>query len=610
MYGIKRVRATNFRSFRDLDFSPENGKVTFLFGENRDEDESSSNGAGKSSIIKAIIWCLIGKTDDGLSSKAYITTGEDHSSAELTLESEPLGEVIVLTRQIGRKKSTKLSVTLNGSPMGELFDVKEVESWLFNKIGVSKEDISNYYLIDQNNPHSFLSATDANKKAIISRIAGFDFLDAKVEKLKEVRSKQESKLSSLAARKIGAEVTINTLKGNIDRMNESIGTKPIVASKEEIALRDSLEKEAEELEERVTLTTSMTRPDEDQVDMADAYVKELKAKIWKRNQRIEQYNSDSEACFRLMKNNSFECSNCAHENVMNASKEKEYEDQVASNRAKVDELTKEKDSLLVVLEDEEKNTKKLRAKFDKDLLKYNKANASIDVLRDLLHQKTSEYNKIASLIKEKEREEESRLKNLEIVKEWESEKKESEESLETISSEISKIDQRILDANHWIKSMSNGGSFRSSLARKTLKAIEMRINQKLEKFRVGMTLIIDGFTEKATGGFSDKIKISVRNSRGNVQPFAAKSGGQKARLNVCAVLAIMDFFNTVKGVEGLDFLVLDEFLDSMDTLGIRAAEKVLVESQVTSIIVSHVVDAPTYAEGRRVVLENGTSSLD
>lgn len=75
---IQRVEVQGFRSFRELetfDFDASPGLVN-LTGVNDDEPMLGANGAGKSSLWEAILWCLYGSTSTGLKGPEVASWGQ------------------------------------------------------------------------------------------------------------------------------------------------------------------------------------------------------------------------------------------------------------------------------------------------------------------------------------------------------------------------------------------------------------------------------------------------------------------------------------------------------------------------------------------------------
>jgi len=68
MWIPKKLSLYNFLSYREQEFEFVNGQATLIRGINKDDDGQESNGSGKSSLIEAISYSLLGsslkKTND------------------------------------------------------------------------------------------------------------------------------------------------------------------------------------------------------------------------------------------------------------------------------------------------------------------------------------------------------------------------------------------------------------------------------------------------------------------------------------------------------------------------------------------------------------------
>lgn len=62
MFKVYNIKATDFCSFKELDFTPEAEHTTLIFGNNLDNDSQGSNGSGKSALVEAIAFGLTGDT--------------------------------------------------------------------------------------------------------------------------------------------------------------------------------------------------------------------------------------------------------------------------------------------------------------------------------------------------------------------------------------------------------------------------------------------------------------------------------------------------------------------------------------------------------------------
>lgn len=110
-----RLQANNFLSIGSLDFPFEKGLV-LITGENLDAPKASSNGAGKSSILEAIAWCLWGETIRGLKTDSVVNerVGKD-CKVQLTLQENSSTYDIIRTRKCEKDdKPNDLRFLVNG----------------------------------------------------------------------------------------------------------------------------------------------------------------------------------------------------------------------------------------------------------------------------------------------------------------------------------------------------------------------------------------------------------------------------------------------------------------------------------------------------------------
>ena len=60
MWKLEHISAINICSFRELEYSPQQGVTTLIFGQNTDNENQQSNGSGKSTLIEAIALGITG----------------------------------------------------------------------------------------------------------------------------------------------------------------------------------------------------------------------------------------------------------------------------------------------------------------------------------------------------------------------------------------------------------------------------------------------------------------------------------------------------------------------------------------------------------------------
>lgn len=69
---LKRLTIQNFLSIKSINLDLENRGLVLLKGRNLDNESLNNNGAGKSSIIEALVYCLYGRTLRGLKGDAVV----------------------------------------------------------------------------------------------------------------------------------------------------------------------------------------------------------------------------------------------------------------------------------------------------------------------------------------------------------------------------------------------------------------------------------------------------------------------------------------------------------------------------------------------------------
>jgi len=159
---IKNIRIKNFLSYgQDEEFSldfEDLSEVTIIRGE---------NGAGKSSILKALTWGLYGKID-GFTNKNIGNVY--YPKAEVWLDLQVNSKTISIHRKLS---PSKLEVKINGQVLDLPAKVK-IQEELEKEIKMPYQIFSNYVAINSTNFKSILSMTPKDRRSIFELILGFD----------------------------------------------------------------------------------------------------------------------------------------------------------------------------------------------------------------------------------------------------------------------------------------------------------------------------------------------------------------------------------------------------------------------------------------------------
>lgn len=163
---ISKLIIENFFSIEKAEIDLLNRGLVLIEGINNSNDSCSSNGAGKSSIFEAILWCLYEKTLRGYSKDDVINIHRVKSGCAVSLVLED-GSILRRTR---KHPEYKTSFTL---------DEKEVEKdWAEKNIGLSYNSFLYVLMMGQNSGFTLASAKDSDIKSLYSNALLPDSIDA------------------------------------------------------------------------------------------------------------------------------------------------------------------------------------------------------------------------------------------------------------------------------------------------------------------------------------------------------------------------------------------------------------------------------------------------
>ncbi|KKN67577.1 hypothetical protein LCGC14_0460320 [marine sediment metagenome] len=147
------------------------GKVGLVYvtGQNNDSDAASSNASGKSTIYKALTWCLFEECVDGDKADAVIRRGGKSAKVVLPLSRD--GRDPMTIKRVRRKGSTKLTLmNAEGEPMA--VSKAEAQAIIEDYVGLDFQTFRNTVLYGQNDRSRFAdpNTTDGKRKEILRRL--------------------------------------------------------------------------------------------------------------------------------------------------------------------------------------------------------------------------------------------------------------------------------------------------------------------------------------------------------------------------------------------------------------------------------------------------------
>ena len=145
---------------------------------------SGLNGAGKSSLLDAITWCIWGTSRAGDSSDSLIHTGADSMQVEFSFELD--SHVFTIKRKRVKKSGGSTALELwSGSNNLTEGTIKATQEKIIQALHLTFETFSNSSYLRQGHADEFTTKGPTDRKRILADILGLSHYDKLEEKAKE-----------------------------------------------------------------------------------------------------------------------------------------------------------------------------------------------------------------------------------------------------------------------------------------------------------------------------------------------------------------------------------------------------------------------------------------
>lgn len=140
-----------------------------VVGENLDDARASSNGAGKSTWCDALDWCLFGVVPRSDEAHTVMNEQVGKDCCVTVTVSADNGDLVQVTRLREWKGLSGPRLTVNGKEITAL-DARETQKLIEKTLGLDREVFHAAVLSAQGDQFEFAEATDAERKALLTRI--------------------------------------------------------------------------------------------------------------------------------------------------------------------------------------------------------------------------------------------------------------------------------------------------------------------------------------------------------------------------------------------------------------------------------------------------------
>lgn len=207
---LKKILLENFLTYEELEYSFQD-KALLVQGVNLTDKNQKSNGSGKSAIQTGIEFALTASNSRGVNDKELVTYGFDKSKVKLVIECDSRKETLSIEWTIKVKGSNLLSLKINENELS-FSNVNDGKKQILDWLGISKEDLFNYYIINSTRFKSFFGSSNREKVDLINRFSDSSIIDG-LEKIDNSKLEEE---------KENVEISINKIKGGVDAIKEQI----------------------------------------------------------------------------------------------------------------------------------------------------------------------------------------------------------------------------------------------------------------------------------------------------------------------------------------------------------------------------------------------------
>lgn len=280
MWRLRRIIAHNLCAFRELDYHLSQGVTTLVFGDNRDNESQRSNGSGKSALLEAIAVGVTGSPMRKVKNEEVIRDDADECWVCLTFDNDASDELFTVERQLSRKGASIVNCHIERAGRSIETDeavqpsVDAYNKYILEKLGITRDELYNNFLLSKYKYSDFLSSSDKDKKEIINRFSHANLVDQAIEKLVE-------DYNPIGEEVRNAELELAGIDGRINMLQEQIEAEEKNCT--ERAKRK--EEQISDLKSRITKRRSTIReyreeiaagkPIYEKLSMADAAMQQL-----------------------------------------------------------------------------------------------------------------------------------------------------------------------------------------------------------------------------------------------------------------------------------------------------------------------------------------------
>lgn len=562
---FKHISIEGFLSIGKAELDLENNGLVLVSGKNiNPADNSTSNGAGKTSALEAIVYACTGETVRG--TKDVVNCHYPRGmKLELILQRNTDTFTIVRARDHETLK-TMVALYMNGQDISGK-TMKETDDNIIKYIPeLSSSIIGSVIFLGQGLPNKLTNYAPKARKDLLENLAQTSYLIDELKNKVKVRTAQNT-------------VIRGKLESDIYKYNTQISTLTDVISNIRSKATYSLDEINQDIEKYSNQADQLNIDKQNILDDEQAINNDLLKQTRLKSTIEGQYNTlgykqtDLEQKLKKLANNV--CPTC-HRPFENA---------------------------------EEMKLESLKIEKDLEIVKSNRAETRNDLnsFSDILNKKTISRNQLVDKRNKLDAEIitlNNRISNLSIqhgiIENAENEIREHEDTINKDKSLIEDITPKLNEIRESLESIGYvdrlvSKEFKSYL----LEGVIDYLNTKIENYSSIL------FSKNYLKLKSDKSNLSILVDN---KEYEGLSGGEKQKADLCIQFAIRDMLINITGFN-CNLLVLDEVFDNLDETGCTNLLKILnnLFINIDSVfVITHHNDIPIPKDKEIIVIKDGT----
>lgn len=617
----------NFLVIGDAEVDLHNCGLTLIEGRNEDDESANSNGAGKSSLVDALCWCLYGVTGRGVSGDAVINKKakkECHVGVEVWTEGLNCYYI-----ERGRKSSRignnliVQHIIVDGNDVGSGCEltkttVADTQAVVNDLLGCSYEIFtSSIYAVQEKMP-DLPALTDKNLKTLIEEAAGIDKLQraseiahAKYQDCVRLTTETQGKIENLTSELSNNKKLLDDVvyerethirNATIERAQQ-LRYKDLLESelKKTSALPveavEAIEKKKAEIQAKIDEYSFIEAKGAEKQRLAmsaQSHCVMTKKEIEKEKEKIADLNKEINNLEAKIGTHCSECGKVYQAEDLETAK-KAIETQIANKTKEVlkqIEDFKNQVAEAKVLAKDAEDFKKSMPSVTKLMSAMNELNERLKKNQDVQFQIDTQKRELQNLKKTIEATEEVTVKGEtpynktiktleESIAKLEKDKKERESEHEKYAEQ-----QKIAEA---VDELYSRKGIRAHILDTVTPFLNERTAFYLNTLSDGeITATWQTLTKTAKGDFKEKFSIDVQSVKG-ANCFAGLSGGEKRKVRVATSMALQDLVAS-RAKKPIDLYIADEVDHALDASGLERMMSILEEKAKqfgTALVISH-----------------------